>query len=80
MDFPYVSEVPVDEYDKTFKLFCKAFPLLFPGGVGDSNDPSNISESVDAWTEHLLHYYDGWFAKDKMWCFFALNYTLLKKC
>ena len=28
MVFPYVSEVPVDEYDKTVKLFCKAFPWL----------------------------------------------------
>ena len=50
----------------------------FKGGVGDFNDPSNISETVDAWTEHLLYYDDGWFAKDKMWCFFALKFALLK--
>ena len=31
IDFPYVSETPIDEYDITMKLFCKAFPWLFPG-------------------------------------------------
>ena len=33
IDFPYVSEVPMDEYDSTIKLFCKAFPWLYPCGV-----------------------------------------------
>ena len=32
IDFPYVSEEPVDEYDETERIFCKAFPWLFPGG------------------------------------------------
>ena len=78
MDFPYVSETPIDEYDLTTKLFCKAFPWLFPGGVGEPGD-SECKENIDAWAERLLYYYDGRFAKDKMWCFFALNYSLRRK-
>jgi hypothetical protein len=35
MSWPYVSDKPVSEYDKHAHLFCKAFPWLFPGGVGD---------------------------------------------
>jgi hypothetical protein len=38
LPWPYVSPDPVNEYDTTEKLFCKAFPWLFPGGVGDFND------------------------------------------
>ena len=39
VDFPYVSERPVNEYDLTSKLFFKAFPWLFPGGHGESKKP-----------------------------------------
>jgi hypothetical protein len=38
LPWPYVSPDPVNEYDTTEKIFSKAFPWLFPGGVGDSND------------------------------------------
>ena len=70
IDFPYVSEVPMDEYDSTIKLFCKAFPWLYPGGVGDYNDYTNTPEDIDTWMERQLYYFDGRFARDKMWCFF----------
>ena len=79
MSFPYVSTTPVNEFDTTSKLFCKAFPWLFPGGCGDINDYSEIKESPDEWMKRLLYYQDGRFAEDKMWSFFALNYTVRKK-
>ena len=79
IDFPYVGERAVNEYDKTSKLFCKAFPWLFPGGKGDINDYSEVKETVDQWMKRLLYYQDGRFAKDKMWAFFALNYAIRKK-
>ena len=79
IDFPYVSEIPVDEYDATIKIFCKAFPWLYPGGQGDINDISDVEEDLDSWMERLLYYYDGRFAKDKMWCFFALNYAARRR-
>ena len=34
INFPYVSEHPINEYSGE-RLFCKAFPWLFPGGYGD---------------------------------------------
>ena len=73
--FPWVSEVPVDEYDKDECLFAKAFPWLFPGGLGDVNGYCDEEKlSIDGWAKKLLLYKDGRFAKDKMWSFFALNY------
>ena len=79
VDFPYVSSDPVNEFDETSKLFCKAFPWLFPGGVGDAYDYSEIKESTDDWLKRLLYYHDGRFAADKMWGFYALNFTYRKK-
>ena len=69
VDFPYVSDVPINEYDQTQKLFCRAFPWLFPGGVGDINDCSEIRETVDQWMKRLLYYEDGRFASDKFGVF-----------
>ena len=79
IDFPFVEQKAVNEYDKTSKLFCKAFPWLFPGGLGDFNDYSEVKETIDQWMKRLLYFQDGRFACDKMWAFFALNYAVRKK-
>ena len=79
IDFPFVSETPIDEYDTTNKLFCKAFPWLYPGGIGDFHDYSEEDEEIDQWMARLLYYFDGRFARDKMWCFFALNFSVRHK-
>lgn len=78
IDFPYISEEPVDEYDESERIFCKAFPWLFPGGVGDINSIHMEPIELDQWIRHLLLYEDGRFARDKMWCFFTLNYSQRK--
>ena len=78
IDFPYVSEEPVDEYDETERIFCRAFPWLFPGGIGDINSMHMEPIELDQWIRHLLLYEDGRFARDKMWCFFTLNYSQRK--
>jgi hypothetical protein len=77
--WPYVSPNPVNEYDFSEKIFCKAFPWLFPGGVGDINDYRRTRISVGDWAERMLHYQDGRFAEDKMWCFFCLNYVTRRR-
>ena len=79
IDFPFVETKAVNEYDKTSKLFCKAFPWLFPGGQGDFNDYSEVKETVDQWMKRLLYFQDGRFVYDKMWAFFALNYAIRRK-
>ena len=78
IDFPYVSEEPVDEYDESERLFCKAFPWIFPGGVGDINSMHMEPIDLDQWVRNLLLFEDGRFARDKMWCFFTLNYSQRK--
>jgi hypothetical protein len=75
MSWPYVSEKPVSEYDKHSHLFCKAFPWLFPGGVGDYGQYREEALSAAEWARRMVLYKDGRFAKDKMWGFFALNYV-----
>jgi hypothetical protein len=75
MNWPYVSDKPVNEYDKHANLFCKAFPWLFPGGVGDYGQYREEKLSPSEWAKRMVLYKDGRFAKDKMWGFFALNYV-----
>ena len=59
IEFPYVSEEPVDKCDETKRIFCKAFPWLFPGGVGDINSMHLEPIELDEWIKHLLLYVDG---------------------
>jgi hypothetical protein len=64
---------PISEYSDT-KLFCLAFPWLFPGGMGDIKESRERDVDIGEWAENLLFYEDGRFAKDNLWCFFTLNY------
>ena len=73
--WPYVLDEPVSEYDSSIKIFCHAFPWLYPGGIGDINDVREKKVFVSDWAEKQLLYKDGRFAKDKMWPFFTLNYV-----
>ena len=42
--------------------YVKAFPLEFPMGVGDLNDPERPRKvSVEVWVQHLLRYHTGQF-------------------
>jgi hypothetical protein len=77
--WPYVSPDPVNEYDGNAHPFCKAFPWLFPGGVGDYNDYRERTISATDWASRMLQYEDGRFARDKMWCFYALNFTTRRR-
>jgi hypothetical protein len=74
MDFPYVSPEPICEWSDK-RIFEKAFPCLFPGGVGgywasNTKDKPNLGE----WMAKTLLYCDCRFARDKMWAFCALNF------
>ena len=82
IECPYVSPNPVDEHDKTEEIFVKAFPWLYPGGYGDINGYDEDSDDpmpLDRWIKMMLFYEDGRFARDKMWCFFVLNYWQRRK-
>jgi hypothetical protein len=79
INFPYVSQTPVSEYDTNSGLFSKAFPWLFPGGRGDFHQFRDTKLTVSDWAKNLLLYEDGRFAKDKMWPFYVLNFATRKK-
>ena len=73
IDFPYVSPEPICEYTER-SLFERAFPCLFPGGIGGYSHQSNSKLSLADWIEKTMLYKDCRFARDKMWAFCALNY------
>ena len=78
IEFPYVSVNPINEYDDS-SLFTRAFPWLFPGGVGDFGQFRDKKLNVGDWTRRMLYYQDGRFAKDRIWCFFALDFATRKR-
>ena len=70
VQWPSCGAVAISEFSST-RIFARAFPWLFPGGLGDVKDfPGDIKK----WGEYLLFYEDGRFTKDKFFCFFAMNY------
>ena len=74
-EFPSVQSDPVSEFSDT-RIFARAFPWLFPGGIGDvKDDPENPGE----WGRRLLLYKDGRFARDKFFGFFAMNYIMRQR-
>ena len=72
MDWPEISNLPVNEYGST-RIFCRAFPWLFPGGFGDLIDMPNMNKNMSAWGKRMFLHQDGRFARDKLFCFFAMN-------
>jgi hypothetical protein len=79
IQFPYKSPTPINEYDKENSLFTRAFPWLFPGGCGNFGQYREKKLTVNEWARNLLYYKDGRFAKDRIWCFFALDFATRKK-
>lgn len=75
MEWPEVSDMPVNEYDDT-RIFARAFPWLFPGGYGDIKDFENSEANLASWGRRLLYYEDGRFAADKLFVFFCMNYIV----
>ena len=79
MNWPYCDTEAMSEFGDNINLFCKAFPWLFPGGIGDFSQIPNKSESPEKWSQRMLWYEDGRFAKDKIWCFYTLNVSNRKR-
>jgi hypothetical protein len=79
INWPYSNQKALSEYGNERNLFCKAFPWLFPGGIGDFSQFKEKDEKFDQWVKRLLYYEDGRFAKDKIWCFYALNVANRKR-
>ena len=58
MRWPQQETVPISEYRE--KVFCNAFPWLFPGGIGDINEGTRENSiDIGSWASNLLYYEDG---------------------
>ena len=80
LDWPQHSSEPISEFDGIVKIFVNAFPHLFPGGVADVYEQDREVKICESdWAKHLLYLKDGRFARDKIWCFFALNFCTRKR-
>ncbi len=77
--FPYAAKEALNEHDADQRLFVKAFPWLFPGGIGDCHDHQQHQMTVNEWIQRCALHMDGRFAMDKMWGFYALNWATRKK-
>jgi Helitron helicase-like domain at N-terminus len=75
IDWPATGGTPISEFDN-IKIFARAFPWLFPGGYGDIKDYDSPDKQLTSWGRRLLYYEDARFAKDKIFCFFAMNYII----
>lgn len=53
-----------------------AFPWLFPGGIGDINDYRRTKIDIAEWAKKWMEFKDGRFVKDKIFCFYVLNYVV----
>lgn len=75
INWPTISSLPVNEYSTT-KIFARAFPWLYPGGVGDIKDHEKPERVLNDWGKMMLYHRDGRFATDKLFTFFCLNYIV----
>jgi hypothetical protein len=72
IQWPSTGPVAINEYSST-RIFARAFPWLFPGGIGDAKD---AEDQLQKWGQCLLYYEDGRFARDKYFTFYAYNYIV----
>lgn len=73
IQFPFVNEKPVNEYN-TQRLFADAYPWLFPGGVGDISDHQNGDDDLSVWCKLLHRWKDGRFMRDDFFTFHIQNF------
>lgn len=71
-DWPEVSSDPLNEFT-TEGIICQAFPALFPYGRGDLNAPRRHKISAHKYFKYLMSYYDGRFANDSRFPYYAYN-------
>jgi hypothetical protein len=69
--FPNLEPGPIDELTPGY--IALAFPCLFPFGVADFNQGRVSSVSLLEWIRHMILYYDGRFASDPRFRYFATN-------
>ena len=73
--YPETSNVPINEFQDVGYI-ARAFPTLFPKGIGDLNESRLHKLRAEEYFNYLLRYPDRRFAKDPRFRFFAFNSLL----
>ena len=76
MNFPHVSEEPLNEFH-TENMLANSYPWLFPGGLGDKSHSlcgKQKTKDARAWVENLMRWHDGRFMRDEMFSFHLHNF------
>ena len=76
MEFPHVSEIPINEFEETH-LFANSYPWLFPGGIGDKSQSlcgKSSETDIKLWIQTLMRWHDGRFMRDDMFSFHLHNF------
>jgi hypothetical protein len=72
IEWPHNDVSPVDEFNSP-RYIARAFPTLYPWGIGDLNEPRIKEIKPAEYFKHLLVYKNGRFARHRRWRYFALN-------
>ena len=75
MNWPYVNENAISEFEPSGGIFAKSFPWLFPGGTGDITLYHSENIDIVDWMKRMIRYKDGRFSRDKMFAFYVLDYV-----
>lgn len=71
-DWPELDRNPADEF-RSEGLICKAFPCLFPNGIGDLRAPRLHTINKHQYFRYLMQFHDKRFAKDLRFPYYAHN-------
>ena len=66
------GKVPISEFGSQ-NYTTAAFPTLFPFGKGDFSEVRDVGISWTQYSQHLMHYHDGRFARHDRFRYFMLN-------
>ena len=66
------GKVPISEFGAS-NYTTAAFPTLFPFGRGDFSEPRAVALSWTQYSQHLMNYHDGRFARHDRFRYFMLN-------
>ena len=71
-DPPERGTVPLSDF-KTHGYTMLAFPTLFPFGTGDFSEKRSHALSYEQYSQHLMNFHDGRFARHARFPYFWLN-------
>ncbi|KAK3921767.1 hypothetical protein KUF71_010943 [Frankliniella fusca] len=79
LKWPQIESNPISEMVNSHYI-VKAFPTLFPYGIGDVSDVINERITARQYFQYLMDFLDGRFASHKIFPYFAWNSVMRWEC